>query len=170
MDTTTCTAYTSRTYCLRLLESRRPGCFEEDQFQPVKDTSPPAVTENVKEALASGQQLTSSAGVQHVIRNLLNSSCLETILSGTTSGETSAGARRNSGLRARHNTVGLLQLERLGGSVNRYFEEKGFKSVVFLGTAKGFDALGRVHIKLTKQKQNRSSAFCDKSATILQHL
>ena len=30
--------------------------------------------------------------------------------------------------------------------------------------------LSRVHTKLTKQKQNRNSVFCDKSATILQHL
>lgn len=170
IDTITGTAYISRTRCRRLWESRRPGCGVEDQFQLVKDTSEPAVNENVVEALASGHQSTSSTDGQHVIRKLLDSSCIETILlSRIASGEISEGARRTSGLRPRHNTAGLLLLDRLVESVNRYFEEQSFKSVVLLGTTTALDALGRVHTKQAKQKQNRNSAVCDKSAKFMKH-
>jgi len=171
IDTITCTAYTRRTRCRRLRENRRPGYSEEDQFHPVKDTSEPAVIEIVEEDLASGHQLTSRADGQYVIRNLLDSSWSETILlSGTTSGKTSAGARRTSGFRPRHNTAGYCCWTVTSKNVNRYFEGQCFKSVFFLGATVAFDALGRVHTKLTKQKQNWNSASWDKSATILQHL
>ena len=75
-DTIIRTAYIRRTHCRSLWDSRRRGYNEENQFQPVKETSEPAVIENVKEALASGHQLTSSADGQHAIRNLLDSCCL----------------------------------------------------------------------------------------------
>lgn len=94
----------------------------------------------------------------------------ETILvSGTASGVTSAGARRTSGFRPRHNTVGLLLLDRLIESVNRYFEGQSFKSVVFLGTTMAFDALGRVHTKLNKQKFGVLRQICNNSVTFMKY-
>jgi hypothetical protein len=92
------------------------------------------VIEIVEEDLASGHQLTSRAEGQCVIRNLLDSSCCETILlSGTKSRKTSAGARRTSGFRPRHNTAGLLLLDGLDENVNRYFIGATFQKRGFSG-------------------------------------
>jgi hypothetical protein len=119
------------------------------------------VIEIVKEDLASGHQSTSRADGQYVIRNLLASSCYETIQE--------PQAQRQVWLQGEpqdcgpDNTVGLLLLDCLDENVNRYFQEQRFKSVVFLGTTVAFDALGSV------QKFSVLRQICNNSAAFMKH-